>query len=329
MASTLLWLNVASYSVAALAYGVVAVLVIASHPRTGRAKVFIAAIVGSSLWAAGLAASALGTPLSPWALVGFDAAHLFMWTMCVLTWIAPPSAGRWLLGASAAAGLLAVVAGLPQSPPLLSSAGYPSMVLMALISFLGVEQVYRNAPAEARQHLKLLCLGIGGIAAVDLFVYSHATLLGAPQPSFWAARGFANAALAPFIALAVRRQSGWERELSVSRHVMFYTASLLGVGAYLFAMGAVAYVIRAVGSEWSFPLDLLFLTAGIGVLLATLFSASIRARFKAFLIKHFYRTKYDYREAWLRLSQSLSKTGDLQQSAASGLEGLARIIGSV
>lgn len=328
MASTLLWLAVASYGVAALAYGVVAALVIASHPHTGRAKVLIAAIVASSLWAAGLAASSLGTPFPRWALVGFDVAHLFMWTMCVLAWIVPPSAGRWLLAASAAAGLLGVVAAVPQSPAIFTSAGYPSMVLMALISFLGVEQVYRNAPAEARQHLKLLCMGIGGIAAVDLFVYSHATLLGEPQPAFWAARGFANAALVPLIALGVRGQSGWERELSVSRHVMFYTASLLGVGAYLFAMGLVAYVIRAFGSEWSFPLDLLFLTAGIGVLLATLFSASIRARFKAFLIKHFYRTKYDYREAWLRLTQSLSRTGDLQQSAASGLEGLARIIGS-
>jgi len=160
-------------------------------------------------------------------------------------------------------------------------------------------------------------------------VYSHATLLGEPEQVFWSARGFANAALVPLIALGVRAQSGWERELFVSRHVMFYTASLLGVGAYLFAMGVVAYVIRAVGSEWSLPLDLIFVTAGIGVLLATLFSAGIRARFKAFVIKHFYRTKYDYREAWLRLTQSLSRTGDLEQSAANGLEGLARIIGSV
>ena len=329
MAATFPWLGVASYSVAALAYGLVAALVIASHPRALRAKILIAAIAASSLWAAGLAISEMGTPLSHPVMVGFDVAHLFMWTMCVLSWLNPPSARNWLLGASAAAGFLAVVAALPVSAAISPFPGYAALVLMALICFLSVEQVFRNAPAEARQHLRLLCLGIGGIAAVDLFVYSHAALLGVPEPSFWAARGFANAALVPLIALAVRKQSGWERELFVSRHVMFYTASLLGVGAYLFAMGVVAYVIRAFGSEWSLPLDLLFLTAGIGVLLATLFSAGIRARFKAFVIKHFYRTKYDYREAWLRLTQSLSRTGDLEQSAANGLEGMARIIGSV
>lgn len=329
MAPTFPLLGVVSYGVAALAYGVVAALVIASHPRTRRAKLLIAAMAASSVWAGGLAIAELGTPLSHMGLIGFDVAHLFMWTLCVLSWWNPPSAGRWLLGASAGAGLLAIAAASSASVVTFGFSGYASLVLMSLICLLSVEQVFRNAPGEARQHLKLLCLGIGGIAAVDLFVYSHATLLGAPLPLFWGARGFANAAFVPLIALAVRKQSGWERELFVSRHVMFYTASLLGVGAYLFAMGVVAYVIRAFGSEWSLPLDLLFVVAGIGVLLATLFSAGIRARFKAFVIKHFYRTKYDYREAWLRLTQSLSRTGDLEQSAANGLEGMARIIGSI
>jgi putative PEP-CTERM system histidine kinase len=249
-----------------------------------------------------------------------------MWTMCVLSWLTPPSAGRWLLGASATVGVVAVAAALRESS---AAFGYAALVSMALICFLCVEQVYRNAPAEARRHLKLLCLGIAGIAAVDLLMYAHATLLGAPESAFWVARGFVNAAMVPLIALGLRKQSGWERELSVSRHVMFYTASLLGGGAYLFAMGVVAYVLRAVGSEWSFPVDLLFLAAGIGVLLAALFSSGIRARFKAFVVKHFYRTKYDYREAWLRLTQSLSRTGDVEQSAQNGLEGMARIIGSV
>src|SRR5687768_4484739 len=110
MASTFPWLGVASYSVAALAYGVVAGLVIASRPRTGRAKALIAAIAASGLWAGGLAVAQMGTPLSHPTLIGFDVGHLFMWTLCVLSWLNPPSAGKWLLGASAAAGLLSVVA---------------------------------------------------------------------------------------------------------------------------------------------------------------------------------------------------------------------------
>jgi putative PEP-CTERM system histidine kinase len=71
-----------------------------------------------------------------------------------------------------------------------------------------------------------------------------------------------------------------------------------------------------------------FLIGAIGLLLWMLFSNTLRAHVRAFLIKHFYKNKYDYREEWLRLTQALSRTGDLQETAANGLRGMARIIGS-
>jgi len=327
--SSMLWLGIVSYVAAALSYGATAPIVIAGHWGSSRGRLLAAAIVVSCVWAGGWAAALIGASASLVALTGLDALHLSTWTLCVLSWLGPAPARKRLLIASVLAGLLAVAASLPEGPlPKIGWLAYPVLVLMALIGFLAVEQVYRNAQEEAQRHLKLLCLAAGGIFACDLFLYSHASLLGAPQPLFWAVRGFANAAVLPLIVLGVKKQAGWERELFVSRHVMFYTASLLGVGVYLLVMGVVAYVIRASGYVWSFPLDLAFLTAAVGVLVGMLFSANIRARFKALLIKHFYRTKYDYREEWLRLTQSLSRIGDLQESATLGLQGMARIIGS-
>jgi len=324
----MLWLGLASYITAALFFGVAAVIVIAGRPGSVRAKALAAAIVVSSVWAGGLALSLIDArPLI--VTVALDALHLFAWTICVLSWLGSPSARRSLLASSVAAGLVTLAvtwAGGPFS--LLRWATYPALVVMALIGLVAVEQVYRNAPDEARQTLRRLCLAGGGIVAFDLLVFAHASLLGTPQPLFWVARGFANTAMLPLLVLGATKQSGWEREPYVSRHVVFYTASLLAVGAYLLTMGLVAYVLRALGREWSFPLDLAFLTAAVGVLFAVLFSVGLRARLKAFLIKHLYRTKYDYREAWLRLTQTLSHTGDLQQSAAKALEGMAHIIGS-
>ena len=325
----MLWFGALSYGAAALGYGAVSVIFIARRFHPARTKPFLVAGVASSLWAAGSALSVFAAPLPSVALIGLDVIHLFVWTVCALSLLAPRSVGKWLLVASGGFGLVAIAAAWAGGVPKLGDwATYPALVVMALIAFLAVEQVYRNAQEDIRRRVRLLCFAIGAIAATDLFVYSHATLLGAPLPLFWSARGFVNAAVLPLIVLGVREQSTRERELFVSRHVMFYTASLLGVGAYLIAMGAVAYAIRAVGGEWSFPLDLVFLTVGVAVLAAVLFSASIRARLRVFIVKHFYRSKYDYREAWLRLTQSLSRTGDLRRSAANGLEGMARIIGS-
>ena len=328
MASLMLWLGIVGYGAAALFYGAAAFIVIASRPGSGRATPLIAAIAFSSVWASGLSLSVGGVSVSPVVLIGLDAVHLFVWTSCILSWLGSRSVRTWLVRASAALGFLAVAASWPFAALSLGAVSYPALVLMALVGLFAVEQVYRNAQEETRQQIWLLCLAVGGIVIVDLFVYSHAALLGAPQPLFWLARGLANAAMVPLIVVGAHKQSGWERKLLVSRRVVFYTASLLGIGGYLLAMGLVAYVIGASGRQWTFPLDLVFLTAGIGVLIVVLFSASIRARFKVFLLKHFFRSRYDYREEWLRLTQSLSRTGDLQQSAANGLEGLARIIGS-
>ena len=318
---------VAGYGLAALGYGAATVVVSSAKTELARSALTVALSV-SAIWAAAFAAVSFGVALPTLAISVLDALHLFVWTVCVLSWLAPASRRKWFIAASAVEGLIAVAAALPSSP--LAAVGftsYPALVLMALTGFLSVEQVYRNAQEHTQRQLRLLCFGAGGIFGVDLFLNTDATL-GSSQSFYWDLRGFANFAMVPLLVFGGTRQLGWERELYVSRHVMFYTATLLGVGSYLVAMTVVTYLIRVFGGEWSFPLDIAFMVAGVLTLVTALLSASIRRRFKAFIVKHLYRNKYDYREAWLRLTQSLSRTGDLYESATHGLEGMARIIGA-
>jgi putative PEP-CTERM system histidine kinase len=171
-------------------------------------------------------------------------------------------------------------------------------------------------------------VAVGGIFAVDLFVYSQAAVLNGFVPLSWEGRGIVNTCLLPLFLLGVKRRSEWQSELFVSREVVFYTASLIGVGGYLLSMGLVAYVIRTVGGAWSVLLELAFLLGALAVLLVILFSTKIRARLKVFLVKHFYRNKYDYRQEWLHLTQMLGRTADLAVMATNALAGLARILES-
>jgi putative PEP-CTERM system histidine kinase len=321
--------GVASYGVAALAYGVVAIIVLVSQPSNRRASLSASALAGSGVWATALTVLiARGGAVSPVAVVALDAAHLFLWTVCVLSWLASRRT-RVLWTPSLAAGAWAVVFSLPVfSDSEWQSSVYAALTAMGLVALLVVEQVYRNAQKEQRTSLGLLCGAVGAIAIIDVFVFSQAFLLGAPAPFFWQVRGILNAALLPLLVLGIRRQAEWHRRLFLSRHVVFYTASLLGVGSYLLMMGLVAYVIRAEQGEWSVWLELAFLVVAVGVLVFVLFSTGIRARFRAFLVKHFYRSKYDYRLEWLRLTQSLGESGNLQVLAHRGLEAMARTVGS-
>lgn len=344
------WFGIASFVAAAIVYGGLTAVLIASFPGGRSAAWMIGAATASAAWAAGtLLLVARGA--APAAIIGLDAVHGTVWTAAMLAWLGPGptrqfSYRKLMLGLSAAFAVAAVVAallsdsagtgaaaGAAGEEALARAAAQSSNVWLALlgvglVGLLSVEQVFRNAREPQRQSLRFLCLGIGIIFVSNVFVYSQASLLGGLIPVLWEGRALAYAAAAPLVLIALKRQSEWESELFVSRQVVFYTATFVAVGGYLLAMGAVGYVIRAVGGQWGLVLELAFLVAAIAILAIVLFSSSIRARAKVFLIKHFYRNKYDYRHEWLQLTSALTGAGDSRALAASALAGIARIVGS-
>lgn len=328
------WYGATSYGLCALAYGATGVLLLLGRPKGLRAIAVIAAAAVTALWAAVAAFSATGD--RPFVVaVALDAVHALAWTAAALSFLESHTEGganrvRRALGGVSAGIAAVVIAGLmldggsANATPLV----FLGVVAMAVTGLLAVEQVFRNAADEQRRPFRLLCLAIGGIFTADLFVYSHATLLGGLVPAFWDSRGLANALVAPLMIVALRGDPAWARGVFVSRYVAFYTASLLGVGAYLMGMGLVAYIIRAVGGEWGLVIQMVFLGAALLVLAVVIFSTTLRARLRVLLVKNFYRSKYDYRREWLRLTETLANTSDMRSLARGALEALAAIVGS-
>lgn len=181
-------------------------------------------------------------------------------------------------------------------------------LVTALAALVLIEQFYRNAPT--REGLKYFVLGVGGLFAFNLFLYSEAELFRGIDLVSWQARGVVHVPLAACIALAVRRQPEWSLDVFVSRHVVFYTTSFIGIGGYLIAMAIGGYYLDTLGGGWGELFRALFLLAAAAGLLWLTFSAAIRRRVRVFLSKHFYRNKYDYRIEWLRFIETLSSTGD-------------------
>jgi putative PEP-CTERM system histidine kinase len=329
------WFGVTSYGLSALVFGALGLALFFGPPKGSRPGAVIAAAGVTALWAA-VTASMSGTggvPLQ--ALAVADSLHSLVWLAAILSFLAPPTAGsknmvrRWLGGSGAVLASWTVIAPLihaDRADP--SMPVFVGLVGMAVTGLVAVEQVFRNAREEQQGPFRRLCLAIGGIFTADLVIYSHATLLGGVLETPWDSRGLANALCAPIILVALRRDSAWTKALVVSRQIAFYTATLLGVGAYLLGMALLAYVIRAVGGQWALWLEPLFLLAALLVLGVVLFSTGIRARLRVFLIKNFYRSKYDYRREWLRLTETLADTGDMRSLAQRALEGVAAIVGS-
>src|SRR5699024_3019228 len=95
-----------------------------------------------------------------------------------------------------------------------------------------------------------LLIALVGMFAYDIFLYSYAVLYREFNTSAWAARGFVNALLAPLLLVAAARNQGWSLQVQVSRHVVFYSTSLLVVACYIIAMALGGYYVRLYGGDW-------------------------------------------------------------------------------
>ena len=179
-------------------------------------------------------------------------------------------------------------------------------IALSLLGLALVEQLYRNAAESQRWAIKHICLGLGGLFAFDFYLYSDALLFKAVNAGIWDARGVVNALVVPLIAVSAARNPQWSLDISVSRGVVFHTATLFGAGLYLLVMAAAGYYIRIFGGSWGGVFQAAFLFGAVLLLFVLLFSGALRARLKVLLSKHFFSYKYDYREEWLRFTYTLS-----------------------
>jgi putative PEP-CTERM system histidine kinase len=191
-----------------------------------------------------------------------------------------------------------------------------------------VEMLYRNTPPAQRWAIKFLCLGVGGMFAYDLFLYSHGLLFGQLSLSLWQARGGIHALVVPLIAVSVARNPEWSFEMFVSRKVVYHTASLVGTGIYLLLMAVVGYYLKVFGGEWGTLIQAVFLFGAAVLLLVMLFSGQLRARLRVMVNKHFYQYKYDYRDEWVLFTKVLSACKDGDHPYECVIDAIAKLVDS-
>jgi putative PEP-CTERM system histidine kinase len=200
---------------------------------------------------------------------------------------------------------------------------------LSLLALIMLEQIYRNARSGQREGLKFIGLGLVALFAYDLVLYSHWILFRQIDPLFWSARGFVATLCVPLIAVSAQRNPDWAVGIFVSRQVVFYTTTLMGVGIYLVAISGVGYYIRLAGGDWGPTAQVVFFAAATLSLALMLFSRQLRTRLRVFLSKHFFRNRYDYREEWLRLMNTLASPQDPGMPLSKrSIEALSNILGA-
>ncbi len=307
----------ASYATAAAAFLLLALLLATSGGGRPRGTALIVAAGVTAIWAVLLALDAANEDVTFARVYLSEMARDWAW-IWLLTVLGRGAIPRSLRIASHI--LCATIVLIAPILVVAANAGYPLMdpqlllsrggLAIALTGLVLLEQIYRNSGVPRHRAVRYLALGLGALFAYDLFLYSQAELLRGIDAEAWGARGIVNALAVPLLAMAARRDPQWPNDIFVSRHVIFYSSTLLVVGCYLLLMALGGYYVRMMGGSWGGIAQIIFLTSAIALLACLLFSSSLRRRLVVFISKHFYRSKYDYRVEWLRFIKTLSSQGE-------------------
>ena len=306
-----------SYSVAALLFSVLSLLLLTSWRGRLQGALLVGACVVTVLWAAVVAYHAARDYPASLLVPLLEIIRNAVWFSFLIRLLHPVEIAAPI--STRLKTLTALVLGLCLVLLVLLFMGgsiYINIFGQVFLSIIGlglVEQVYRNTVPERRWALKFLCLGIGGMFAYDLFLYSDALLIQRVDMDLWNARGMITALAVPLIAFSAARNPQWSLDVFVSRGIVFHTAALMGAGLYLLVMAAAGYYIRLYGGTWGTAIQAMFLFGSAVVLLIVITSGQVRARVKVFFNKHFFSHKYDYREEWLRFIRTLA--GDIRTMA--------------
>ena len=201
-------------------------------------------------------------------------------------------------------------------------------LMLAILGLALIEQLFRNTRVDQRWSTKFLFLGLAGMFGYDFFLYADALLFKQMSTKLWSARGFINLCVVPMLAVSAARNPQWSLNVFVSRKMVFHTVAFVGAGVYLLVMSAVGFYIRSYGGTWGTAVQILFLFLSLLLLGALFLSGYVRARAKIFLSKHFFNYKYDYRDEWLKLSQTLSEADENQDASAQVIRALAELVDS-
>jgi putative PEP-CTERM system histidine kinase len=224
------------------------------------------------------------------------------------------------IAALIATGIFTVLLPLPDVPQL-------GLIFLALLACVLAGQFYGDATIEPHGALRAICLAAVAVVGLQAYMYCLAMLVALPDwVMYLRATGMIIAAV--LLAYSLHSNPQWSLAIFVSPQARVYAPRLLGAAGGLFMVLAGIPLFRSAAGasfQWAAPVYVTFIG---GMLLLLLFSEPLRAQLRVFISKHFLPFRYDYREEWLRLIDTLASPGQDRPLPERAIQALAQIVGS-
>ena len=202
------------------------------------------------------------------------------------------------------------------------------LMLYVIAAVVNLEATFRSSSDAERWQIKYTLIGVFAILAMNIFYYSHALLYRSINMNMFPVKTGIVLMSALLIGFSLMRREVMNVQLSVSRKVFYRSLSIFIVGFYLLGVGMLGQGMRYIGPQIGQNITTFLGFVGAIVILAIILSEQLRRKAAVLISKHFYRSKYDYREQWLKFTQRISFKHSFEDLLSSIAEGFREAIGS-
>ena len=190
-----------------------------------------------------------------------------------------------------------------------------------------VHNLYGQASPGSRSALRFPMLALAAMWFYDLHLYTVAYFTRGGAEELFAMRGAVLAMLVPLFALGIRATSNWK--VQISRAATFQSLSVIAILAYLIVMMSASRAMEIAGGDWSRAAQLGLIVVMTAATLVVLPSPKARSWLRVTVAKHMFEHRYDYREEWLRFTDTVGRESEDEASLEERVvKALADIAGS-
>ena len=323
------------YAIAMTVFAPLTGLLLSRWKNNPASKPMAIAAAAGMIWGAVLALQSLGYVRSSLVTVGIEWLRYLAWLAALLAILRQIDPSRLAERVGSRYGFIVLLfAGIPFTLYVLRSDDPIALIaivgggfLLTTLILSAAEQIYRNAPVDARAGLNYFCVAIAGIFLFDLLSFVFAIAGATTETEYWAARGFVSGLFAVPLGVGVMRTFRLSLEGALPRQIVFYSFGLTAIGIYLVLTVMGHYYVVTYGGAWGQVGAVVFVVASVGLVGVLSVSPSVRARLRVFVMKTFFEYKYDYRREWLRFIATLSKSG-LENVPTTAIRAVAQIVSS-
>ena len=183
---------------------------------------------------------------------------------------------------------------------------YAFVVIAMALGLAQLEGILRSSSELTRYRLKLILIGLGGLGGYQIYQASQMLMLSTWRPEHVLLFSMVSAISLGLVALGIVRSRFKDLLANAyfSQQVLVGSVTYIVIGLYLLIVGVIGEWLRRMDQPLGPEFSIVVVFGALVALAGMVLSKTARTEIRRFLARNFYRSKYDYRAEWLRITES-------------------------